>query len=198
MRPTQLRPRAGLPALFVSCKCEIGVPIHRQPLLCYALKQAALDPAVRAIRYRTGPIIECPPLSLHGVVLDRVDGRFLFRVYETRPERSRDELARLTYVLQRYGLRLLERDSSEIRREPLFTNSRLVWSHARCPVSLSDRLRIGFALEEWGPQSFADLESRARPTCDIVAALCALACADLVSLNIHHVPLGRRTIVSAR
>ena len=198
MRPTQLRPRAAVPALFTSCKCEIGVSILHQPLLRHALEQAALDPSVRAIRYRAGPIIECPPLSLHGVVLHRVDGRFLLRVYETRPVRSGDQLARFTHVLQRYGLRLLERDSSEIRREPLFTNSRLVWSYARCPVSLSDRLRIALALEEWGPQSFAELESRARPSCDIVAALCALACADLVSLNIHHIPLGRYTVVSAR
>ncbi|MGY3532189.1 hypothetical protein ACVISU_004957 [Bradyrhizobium sp. USDA 4452] len=198
MRPTQLRHRAAVPALFVSCKCEIGVPIQHQPLLRCALERAALDPAVQAIRYRTGPIIECPALSLHGVVLYRIDGCFLLRVYETRPERSEDQLARLTYVLQRYGLRLLERDSSEIRRELLFTNSRLVWSYARRPVSLSDRLRIGLALEEWGPQSLAELEARARPSCDIVAALCALACADLVSLNIHHVPLGRFTVASAR
>src|ERR1700680_4039020 len=60
MRPTQLRHRAAVPALFVSCKCEIPVPIQHQPLLRYALEQAALDPAVQAIRYRKGPIIECP------------------------------------------------------------------------------------------------------------------------------------------
>ncbi len=198
MRPTQCRPRAAVPALFVSCKCEIGVPIRQPPLLRYALEQAALDPAVLAIRYRTGPIIECPPLSLHGVVLYRVDGRFLLRVYETQPETDEGQRARLTYALGRYGLRLLERDLIDIRREPLFTNSRTVWSYARHQVSLLDRLRIGLALEGEGPQSLAELEERAHPTRDIVANICALACADLVSLNIHHAPFGRCTIVSAR
>jgi hypothetical protein len=195
MRPTQLRHRAAMPIFFVSHKCKLAIPIH-QPLLRHALEQAALEPTVRAIH--TGPYIECPRVSLHGVVLDRVDGRFLLRVYETRPKRSDEELARLTYVLARYGLRLLERDALDIRREPLFSNARAVWSYARYDVSLTDRLRIGLALEEGGPQSIVELEERARPTCDIVAAVCALACADLVGLNIHQVPLGRYTIVAAR
>lgn len=195
MRPTQLRPRAAVPAFFVSCKCEIEVSIHHQPLLRHALEQAALDPSVRAIRYPTGPIIECPRVSLHGVVLDRVDGRFLLRVYENRPERSEDELARLSFALERRGLRLLERDASDIRREPLFSNVRMVWSYARYDVSLTDRLRIGLALEEGGPQSLLELEECARPACDTLAAVCALACEDLVRLDIDHIPLGPRTIV---
>ncbi|WP_456854385.1 hypothetical protein [Bradyrhizobium sp. USDA 4501] len=107
-------------------------------------------------------------------------------------------MAHTIYALERYGLRLLERDASDIRREPLFTNSRAVWSYARHQVSLLDRQRIGLALEEGGPQSLAELEERARPSRDIVASVCALACADLVSLNIHHLALGRATVVSAR
>jgi hypothetical protein len=197
MRPTQLRHRVAIPTVFVSCKCETAIPIH-QPLLRYALQQAALDPSVRAIRYRTGPDIECPRVSLHGVVLDRADGRFLLRVYETRPRRSEDELARLIYAIERHGLRLLERDASEIRREPLFSNSRAVWSCARYHVSLPDRLRLSLALEDGWPQSLIELEERARPTCDILAAVCALACEGLVRLNIHNTPLGPRTIVLGR
>jgi hypothetical protein len=129
------------------------------------------------------------------VVLDRADGRFLLRVYETRPRRSEDELARLIYAIERHGLRLLERDASEIRREPLFSNSRAVWSYARYHVSVTDRLRIGLALEDGEPQSLVELEERARPTCDVLAAVCALACEDLVRLNIDAAPLGPRTIV---
>jgi hypothetical protein len=194
MRPTQLRHRGAFPTFFVSCKCEIAIPVH-QPLLRYALQQAALDPSVRAIRYRKGPEIECPRVSLQGVVLDRVDGRFLLRVCETRPDRSDDEMARFTHVLERYDLRLLERDASDIRREPLFSNARAVWSYARYQVSLTDRLRMSIALEEGGPQSIFELEERAWPTCDILGAVCALACEGLLRLNIDHAPLGLRTIV---
>jgi len=197
MRPTQLRHRVTTPSFFVSCKCETAIPIQ-QPLLRYALQQAALEPSVRAIRYRTGPDIECPHVSLHGVVLDCADRQFLLRVYETRPKRSEDELARLTYAIERHGLRLLERDGPDIRREPLFSNARVVWSYAQYNVSVTDRLRIGLALEDGEPQSLVELEERARPTCDVFAAVCALACEDLVSIKLHHDPLGPRTIVLRR
>jgi len=197
MRPTQLRHRVTMPSLFVSCKCERAIPMHGG-LLRYALQQAALEPSVRAIHYRTGPAIECPRVSLDGVVLDRVDGSFLLRVYETRPKRSEEELALLTYALERRGLRLLERDAPDILREPLFSNARTVWTYERYRVSLTDRLRISVVLEEEGPQSIIELEERARPMCDILAAVCALACEDLVRLNLHHAPLGPSTIVLGR
>jgi hypothetical protein len=197
MRPTQLHHRVTAPSFFVSCKCETAIPIQ-QPLLRYALQQAALEPSVRAIRYRTGPDIECPHVSLHGVVLDRLDDRFLLRVYENRPQRSKDELTRLSYALECHGLRLLERDASEIRREPLFSNARVVWEYARYNVSLTDRLRIAIALEDGEPQSLVELEERARPTCDVLAAVCALACEDQVSIKIRHDPLGPHTMVLRR
>jgi hypothetical protein len=197
MRPTQLRHRVTTPSFFVTCKSDVAIPIHH-PLVRYALQQAALEPSVRAINYQTGPDIECPRVSLHGVVLDRVDGRFLLRVYETRPERSEDELARLTYAVERHGLRLLERDAPDIQREPLFSNARTVWSQVRYYVSLPNRLRISLALEDGGPQSLIELEERARPDCDILAAVCVLACENLVRLNIDTAPLGPRTIVLGR
>ncbi|MGY3532218.1 hypothetical protein ACVISU_004986 [Bradyrhizobium sp. USDA 4452] len=145
MRPTQLRPRAAVPAFFVSCKCEIEVPV-RQPLLRHALEQAALDPSVRAIRYRTGPVIECPPLSLHGVVLDRVDGRFLLRVYETRPERGEDQMARIIYALERYG--------------PAFARARSIRHQARAALyEFAHRVVVCPA----SGVAFAPAENRSRP-----------------------------------
>jgi hypothetical protein len=195
MRPTQFRHRAAT-TFFVSSKCQIAIPIHHA-LLRYALQQAALEPSVHAIHYQAGPLIECPRLSLHGVVLDRADGRFLLRTYEARPERSDDEEARLRYALKRYGLQMLERDGNDIRREPLFSNARVVWEYARYNVSLADRLGIAVALED-GPQSILELEERARPVCDIFAAVCALACEESVRLDIDHAPLGLRTIVTGQ
>ena len=193
MRPTQFRSRAAT-EFFVSCKCEIAIPTHQQ-LLRYALQQASLEPSVHAIHYQPGPEINCPRVSLRGVVLHRLDGRFLLHACEARPERSDDEDARLKYALKRHGLRLFERDGPDIRREPLFSNARLIWSYAGYNVSLADRLRIAIALEDGGPQSVLELEERARPSCDIFAAVCALACENLIRLNVHYAPLGLRTIV---
>lgn len=54
------------------------------------------------------------------------------------------------------------------------------------------------ALAEDGPQSIVELEERARLTCDIIAALCALACEDLVEVNVHDTYLAPHTIVRRR
>jgi hypothetical protein len=181
------------PFLFTSPKCRVAIPVH-DVLVRYALEQASLDSSVREILYRNGPQIECPPISLAGVVLRREGGAFLLRVHETRPERSTEDDARFNFVLERHGLRLLERDAQDIHREPLFSNARAIWSHAGWRVPLMDRLKISVALEE-GPQPIVELEDRARPTCDVVAAVCALACENLVRLNLDDAPLGPQTVV---
>jgi len=181
------------PLLFTSPKCRVAIPVD-DVLLRYALQQASLDSSVREISYRSGPQLECPAISLAGVVLRSDSGTFLLSVHETRLDRSEEEIARLAYVFDRYGLRLLERDARDIRREPVFSNARAIWSHAGRDVSLTDRLRIGVALE-YGPLSIFELEHLAQPSCDIVDAVCALACEDLLRLNIQDAPLSARTFV---
>jgi hypothetical protein len=194
MRPTQFRHCATAGPFFTSPKCKVAISV-REALLRYAIQQAILDSLVRAIRYRKGLELQCPKVSLTGVVLDRVDGNFLLKVCETRPKRSEKDLARLTYALGRYGLRLLERDALDVKREPLFSNARTVWSQSRFNVSVSDRLTIGAALHADGPQSIRQLNAHARPSCDILAAVCALACENLVKLDIADTRLGSSTMV---
>jgi hypothetical protein len=181
------------PLLFTSPRCRVAIPVH-DPLLRYALEQASLDPSVRGIHYRTGPLVECPAISLAGVVLYREAGAFLLKVCQTRPSRTEEEVARLTHVLKCHGLRLMERDAQDIQREPIFSNARAVWSHARRHVSLTDRLRIALAMEE-GPLSIIELEHRARPGCDVLAAVCALACENLLRLDLQDRRLGPGTSV---
>lgn len=184
-------PRAR-PSLFTSPKCRAAIPVPAG-LLRHALEQASLDPSVRQIEYRSGPEVECPPISLAGVVLRREDGPYLLRIHSTRPKLGEEELGRLNFVLARHGLRLLERDASDLYREPLFSNVRAIWSHASRHVSLMDRLKISVALED-GPQTILELETRARLT-DVVASVCALACENLLRLDIYGEVLGPRTLV---
>ncbi len=188
MRSTQLR-NAASTAVFSGPKCKVAIPV-RHPLLRDALQQASLEPSVRAIRYRQAADLHGPAAPPMRVILDRMDGTFLLEVCETRPRRSDDELARLQNALAREGLRLLERDALDIKRQPSFSNARLVWSHERYRVPLPDRLRISAALAEDGPQSIIDIEERVRPGCDVLAAICALACEALVEFNIHDAAIG--------
>jgi hypothetical protein len=197
MRTTQLRYRATAQAFFTSSKCKAAIPIH-EVLLRYALEQASLESTVRAIHYRKSSNILPQRMSLAGVVLDRADGSFLLKVCKTRPYRSVEEAAHLDYALQSNGLRLLERDALDVRREPLYSNARVIWSHRRYDIPLLDTLKIAAALEA-GLQSARELNERARTASDIVAALCALACAGLVQLtNIDDTCLGPRTMVRER
>lgn len=196
MRCNQLHSRVA-PAFFTSPKCKVSIPI-RHFLVRDALAQASLDPSVRAINYRQTPDLYGRKEGLNGIVLNRMDGDFLLVVCETRPSRSDSALAHFAGVLEANGLRLLERDAFDIRREPLFSNARAVWSHEHYHVSVNDRLKIAAALADDGPQSVVDLEERARTSNDILAQLCALACEDLVELNVFEAPLGPRTIVRAR
>jgi hypothetical protein len=196
MHSHQFRHKAA-PALFSSPKCKVAIPVQHFRLRD-ALQQASLDPSVRTIHYRKAPDVYGAQPAQMGVVLEKIDGDFLLAVCETRPWRTEDELARLADMLEAKGLRLLERDARDIRREPLFSNARTVWSNERFAVSVHDRLRIAAALDEDGPQSIGEIEERARPTCDIIAAVCALACEALVEIDIRETPLGPRSIVRAR
>ena len=125
--------------------------------------------------------------------MDRLDGNFLLGVSEALPKRSDEELARFTDALRCNGLRLLERDAKDIKREPLFSNVCEIWSHERYHVPLMDRLRIQPHLTRDRSRS-----SSLKSGLAILTALCALACANLVELNIQNTPLRPRSTVLGR
>jgi hypothetical protein len=183
------------PTLFTAPKCKVAIPV-RDGLFRDALLQASLTPAVRAIRYRAPDLHGAEP-SVAGVILDRTDGSFLLAVCRTRPWRSDEELARLSGLLRCEGLGLLVRDAVDIARAPLFSNARLVWSYARYHVRLHDRLKIAAVLAE-GDRSIIDIEEYARPNCDVLAAVCALACENILEFDIGDAPLTLQTVVHAR
>ncbi|MGY4224973.1 hypothetical protein ACVMIH_002334 [Bradyrhizobium sp. USDA 4503] len=193
----QPSPRKATSTVFSAPKCKVAIPVD-SVLQRDALLQASLDPSVRTIHYRKTPNLYGAPPTVRGVVLQRFDGDYLLIVCQTRPGRTEEEHTRLAEMLGSDGLRLLERDALDIRHEPLFSNARAVWHYQRFVVSVHNRLKIAAALAEDGPQSVLELEERARPTCDIVGAVCALACEALVELDLREIPLGPRTIVRPR
>ncbi|UPJ53405.1 hypothetical protein IVB30_20070 [Bradyrhizobium sp. 200] len=196
MRSSQFRKRTIAPVFFTGSKCEVAIPI-RSVLLRDALRQASLEPEVCAIRYRQAPHILGAQVSLTGVILDRVDGTFLLALCKVRPRCDEKQPRQFEKMLESRGLKLLERDESDIRSEPLFSNTAEIWLHERYPVPLNDRLRISAALED-GPQSIVDIEDRARPNCDIFCAICSLACENLIEIHIRDAPLGLNTVVRSR
>ncbi|QQN62157.1 hypothetical protein JIR23_21425 [Bradyrhizobium diazoefficiens] len=182
------------PPLFLGPKCTVAIPLESF-LQRDALREASLDPAVCAIHYRTAPNPYGTPPTLKGVVLGRLDGDFLLDVRQVRPRRSEAANARLAEQLAATGLRLLERDAADIRREPIYSNVHEVWSHQHYLVPIVDRLRIGAALCEKGPQTVRELHLRARPDCHPLSAVCALSCEGLLSVDVREGRLGEQTMV---
>ena len=182
--------------LFENPKCRVVVP-KPDYLLYEAIAQATLDPSVRLISQRAFSDELLKRLSPNGIILGRADGNYLLVVLEQLQRRTGEEDPHLADALRSSSLRLLERTAIDIKEEPVFSNVRKVWSREHYPVSLLDRLKLAAALADNGPQSIAELKARANPACDTLAAACALACADLVELNLH-VAIGPNTIVSVR
>jgi hypothetical protein len=196
MRNSQYRRRKMEPVIFTSSKCAVAIPV-RNTLLRDALRQASLEPEVCAIRYKQAPDVHAVQVSLTGVILDRVDGTFLLAISKVRPSCDEKQLEQFKRMLESRGLKLLERDESDIKSEPLFSNTAEIWIHESYQVPLKDRLKIAAALED-GPQSIMDLEDRARPNCDIFCAVCSLACENLVEIDLRDAPLGLNTVVRGR
>ncbi|OKO83228.1 hypothetical protein [Bradyrhizobium sp. AS23.2] len=174
--------------LFLSSKTATPIPL-RHPALHDALIQASLDPQVRSIVYIP---------SANATVLQRDDGSFLLDVVPTRRIRTSEEQRRAQIALTDLGLKPIALTAEEIRREPRYSNVRLVWSYRESPVSVGLRLRILLTLLDEGPMPLGELLKSIRSEVDPAPAVMALACADLLVLDLASEPLGPRTIARSR
>jgi hypothetical protein len=84
-----------------------------------------------------------------------------------------------------------------IRAEPRFTTVRLVMACKRTPVTAGDRVRILHQLDETGAMRLVDCASAVMNTTDGVAAVLALACEGLISVDISR-PILPETQVRRR
>jgi hypothetical protein len=195
MRATQFKRQIA--NVFSTAKCPVAIPVS-DAAFRDALILATLDPSVRSIEFLSHASISQPALALNGLVLVREDGRLFLDIQRPKELRHPDDEDRLAQVLEARGIAHLKVDSEYLRREPLFSNSREVWRHHRHHVPFADRMQIMGCLAEGGPQCILDLECRISPTTDVGSSLCALACADLIELELAERPLGPCTIVRER
>jgi hypothetical protein len=74
--------------------------------------------------------------------------------------------------------------AGSVRAEPRFTTVRLILACKRSPVTAGDRVRILHQLDEVGTMRLVDCASAAMNAADGVAAVLALACEGLVTVDI--------------
>jgi hypothetical protein len=180
---------------FMSAKTTRAVPV-RDALFEEALVQASLDPTVRAIE----PLPRSPLSPLRreeAVVVVRVDGRFVL-VVEAATTRSADAIIPPEFRTDSPQLPKMVLTEAYLRSEPRCSNNRLVWSYRRRRVSAGLRFQIIQTLREDGPITLAELTSVVRILGNSCAPVLALACADLVELDLEAVPLGSATVARCR
>lgn len=183
--------RAGGGRVFQSPKAARPLPAASD-LMFDALVQFALDPLVRAIT--------CAPAaagSVEGVdafVSVRADVSTLVCVLA--PDARRGWLAVLGRAAQAGGLSILPLDRSDLSIQPLASNCRTIWSCRGHRVEPGDRYRIVSLLREEMRLPLTEVCREVRSGADPVRVLAALACADVLALDLASEPLGPGTAIS--
>jgi len=183
--------------LFVSAKTSTAIPA-RCALVRDALVQASLDPAVRSIDFIPSARVGATPVDLNAIIIVRDDGRFVLDVVPARPVRDVEDEGLALIALAELGLPAITLTATDIRREPRFANSNLVWSYRMRLVDIGLRMRILQILADDGPMALSRLLSAVWSDRDPSSAVMSLACADLIELDLVSRPLGPSTIVRAR
>jgi hypothetical protein len=189
--------QAAASTLFVSAKTTTAIQATCT-LVRDALVQASLDPAVRAIEFIPLARVAATQIDLDATVIVRDDGRFVLDVVPARLIRDVDQEGLALIAYSELGLKPITLTAADIRREPCFTNSRLVWQHRLHPVGISMRMLVLQLLADDGPMTLAQLLSGVRSDRDPSPAVMALACSDLIELDLVSRPLGPQTIARAR
>ena len=191
---SQTAPRADL---FISAKTATAIPA-RHPLLRDALVQASLDPQIRSLDFIQTTTVGTTPVALKTIVIVRDDGRFYLDIVEARPVRDVEAEGLALIALDRLGLAPLTLHAADIRREPRFANAKAVWEYRMHPVGIAMRLKILTVLQEDGPLALGCLLKRISAARDPAPAVMALACSDLIELDLISEPLGPTTIARSR
>jgi hypothetical protein len=191
------RPTHAAANLFVSAKTCVAIPAPCA-LVRDALLQATLDPAVRSIEFLSQARSGATPVNLDAIVVTRDDGRFVLDIVPARPVRDREHGSFVLAALAELGLTPLTLTEADIEREPRLSNSRLVWSYRLAPVGITLRMRVLQILADDGPMPLSRLLSAVRSDRDPSPAVMALACSDLIELDLVTRPLGPQTIARSR
>jgi len=183
------------PSIFVATKAATAIPVAHE-LVREALIQAALDPAVRAIEFTPTAAAYYGKVPLDAIILCGVDSRQVLDIVELRPLHNVDDHG--MSPSDRLGLSAHTRTAADILQDPLATNCRLVWACRHYRVSAGDRVRVLQVLSEEGSMTLAHAAAQCRFAVDAVAAVLAMACADLIEADLATLPLGPETRVRRR
>lgn len=188
---------ASTPKKFTSAKTTVAIPIPH-PAIEDALVQLTLDPHVLSIDYIASTTVESEPVDLGAIVVQGEGGDFLVDVVAARPIRDLEHEGLVLIGLRKLNLPRRVIRSEDLRREPNFSNSRLVWLYSRHHVPLDLRIRILTLLSQKRSMKLGELLQEIEGGSGGSRAVMALACSDLLELDLKSQPLGPTTLVRSR
>lgn len=190
-------PRNLLPTALgrlVGPKFSVPVPV-RSSLHRDALVQSALDPSVESIGFVGAAYFQGEPIALNITTISRDGIGYYLDIAEERVLRDIDCEGLWLLSIEERGLTALERSATDILREPLHSNCRMIWKHRGERVAASDQFEALRILSDDGPQRLGNLCRLARLS---ESEVLSMACQDLVGADIYSARLGRNTMISRR
>ncbi len=185
----------NLSDLFVSPKVTTAIPITH-PAIREALILASLDPQVRAIEYVASAVIASGHVvDVGAIIVQRDDGRFLLDVLPGRRIRNVEDEGLALIAIEELNIKPWAISAKSLRREPRFSNALFVWLYNEHRVPPEQRKRILRVLTDKEPIELGQLERIVQSRRDPFNSVMALACADLVELDLVSQPICRNTIV---
>jgi hypothetical protein len=161
----------------------------------YALIELSLDAAVRSIGFIGTAHFEGLPVVLKSTTVNRDGRQYYLDIVEDREQRDLRAEGLALLALDDLGLTALEKSAADILADPLHANCETIWKHARDRVATEDQFEVLHILADDGPQALGRLALAARVS---EQAILAMACADLVEIDIYDGPLSSRHMIRRR
>jgi len=181
--------------LFNCAKCSSPIA-HVGGLVHDALIQTALDPTIQTIK-RWERANSSPPQLNDEIIIEMTGARFHLDIEVPSRHRTSAEAIELECTLRRHEIFSLRVTGADITREPGFSNARLVWSARNALIAPDIQLRALRTLTK-GPMSLEALCTMLTGVPNPMAIILALACRDLVELDLFSAALSPHTFVRIR
>jgi hypothetical protein len=190
------RPRARPVARFEGVKVTSLIPVRTRAVFD-ALVVAALDPEIRSLSPAAPVVIDlggAPAEHVPDFVVTTESGAIVIDIRSsTSPDASQARYGAVAAALAAQGIRYEVREPPAVHGSPLLTNARAIWSCRHAAVSAADQVRAVDAVRS-GPAPLAEV-ARAVRTGDGIAGVLALACRNVLAVDLATIPLGPDSLV---
>jgi hypothetical protein len=157
--------------------------------------QCALDPAVRALEFIPSLPFRGAKVDIEMIAAEFDDGRFVLDIFDDSPLRDIDSEGLHLLAIAENGIGVKDISANDIQAEPLASSCKHVWQHRYCTMSPLAVALVTGALRTHASIGISDLRDVVGLEGDIYPIIYAMACANLVGLDLSS-GLHSRMLVS--